>query len=108
MLQLPKCWVLRKASFSRSFIYPRSVPLDYFYLLFSAAGKGLKLGGTAQAPGGGALLKPGGASLPSRPLGGGAQGPGLPRGSLKSSAATEKEDDGFDADDWFKVSERVL
>ncbi|KAL4523359.1 hypothetical protein Ndes2526A_g08052 [Nannochloris sp. 'desiccata'] len=65
-------------------------------------GKGLKLGGTAQAPGGGALLKPGGASLPSRPLGGGAQGPGLPRGSLKSSAATEKEDDGFDADDWFK------
>jgi hypothetical protein len=44
-------------------------------------------------------LKPAGgakASLPSRP--------GLARGSLKASAASEKEDNGFDADDWFKVS----
>jgi len=45
-------------------------------------------------------------SLPSRQLGGGAQGSGLPRGSLKASAVKDKEDNGFDADDWFKVSER--
>lgn len=105
---IAKCWVLKKASLSRSFISFIHIALHKLYIFILDAGKGLKLGGAAQASGGGGFLKPSAMSLPSRPLGGGTQGPGLARGSLKASATTDKEDDGFDADDWFKVRERIL
>jgi hypothetical protein len=84
--------------------YPTLLPIYKYAIFLTTAGKGLRLGATSQASGTALLKNPAAASLPSRALGGAAQGPGLPRGSLKATSATEK-DDGFDVDDWFKVRE---